>query len=97
MGLEYVKARFVALRRKFPKEAEEQLGDIYLPEELNMEAATLVGYESDKNPSSMHREDLGSLNAYQKVPRPASVPGSPRSKKSIEDFARLFLDDEDEE
>ncbi len=87
----------MALRRKFPQEAEEQLGDIYLPQELNMEGETLVGYESDKTPTSMHREDLGSLSTYQKVPRPASVPGSPRSKKSIEDFARLFLNDEDEE
>jgi glycogen(starch) synthase len=84
MGLEYVKARYVALKRKYPDYEEMP------PEGLDVEArqddedGVLVGYESDISPKTINRDDLSSLKIHQKVPRPASVPGSPRARANYE-------------
>ncbi|KAJ1555640.1 glycogen synthase isoform 1 [Cladochytrium tenue] len=133
LGLEYVKARWVAVRRKFPEavaamqqaqaaaeaaaEAEREhrraasgAPDSAVFSDVEDETSSLTssstaafgnrfsgrsfaepdgelgqGYESDANPLSQQREDLSSLRINQKVPRPASIPGSPRM---------LFADDE---
>ncbi|KAJ3290334.1 glycogen synthase isoform 1 [Borealophlyctis nickersoniae] len=80
MGLEYVKARWVAVRRKWPDlvaEHEQELSSA--DEDLG------YGYESDANPASLHREDLSALRYHQKVPRPASAPGSPKIRESFDD------------
>ncbi|KAJ3125392.1 hypothetical protein HK100_010837, partial [Physocladia obscura] len=106
MGLDYVKARWVALRRKFPEFAarlqqlqeEEEDGDsnsYYDDEEV---AARLYhqnnggvsipegdlgqGYESDANSVVRNNGDLSALKYNSKVPRPASVPGSPKLFKN---------------
>ncbi|KAJ3404809.1 glycogen synthase isoform 1 [Chytriomyces hyalinus] len=102
MGLDYVKARWVALRRKFPEYAAalqrqqelEESGEINSDDDEEV-AARLArqnrstipegelghGYESDGNP--MTREDLSNLKYNSKVPRPASIPGSPKLFKSF--------------
>ncbi|KAJ1552782.1 glycogen synthase isoform 1, partial [Cladochytrium tenue] len=133
LGLEYVKARWVAVRRKFPEavaamqqaqaeaeavaEAERErrraasgTSESAVFSDVEDETSSLTssstaafgnrfsgrsfaepdgelgqGYESDANPLSQQREDLTSLRINQKVPRPASIPGSPRM---------LFADDE---
>ncbi|KAI8913471.1 glycogen synthase [Gorgonomyces haynaldii] len=80
MGLEYVKARWVSIRRRFPdlvvEESEESTNDFG------------AGYESDY---SANREDLSGLKYHQKVPRPPSVPGSPRLRE--DDTLHLFDDE----
>ncbi|KAI8926110.1 glycogen synthase [Entophlyctis helioformis] len=91
MGLEYVKARWVAIRRKYPSlvakhdeeagEDSDEMGDSDLQH----------GYESDANPGGMQREDLSSLRYHQKVPRPASIPGSPRLREELEDDVTAHL------
>lgn len=83
MGLEYVKARWVAVRRKWPDlvaahEAENEDSD-----EVGGELE--YGYESDANPTGFQREDLSSLRYRQKVPRPASIPGSPKADVRYDD------------
>ncbi|KNC96136.1 uncharacterized protein SPPG_08523 [Spizellomyces punctatus DAOM BR117] len=82
MGLEYVKARWVAIRRKWP--------DIVAQHETDLDsdeygAELQYGYESDANPSGLQREDLTNLRYHQKVPRPASAPGSPRIRERIDE------------
>jgi glycogen(starch) synthase len=86
MGLEYVKARWVSVRRKWPDlvaqheaETETEGGLLSQAEELE------YGYESDTSPTGGQREDLSSLRYRQKVPRPASIPGSPRSRSGREE------------
>jgi glycogen(starch) synthase len=102
MGLEYVKARWVAVRRKFPKSANENSDD------ENGEFG--AGYESDYNTVNAE-EDLSKLRYvlhlilkryHQKVPRPPSVPGSPRLKSEFDDLASVaphayLFDDNDKE
>ncbi|KAJ3094110.1 glycogen synthase isoform 1 [Phlyctochytrium bullatum] len=96
MGLEYVKARWVALRRKWPElvaalAAKEEGEGVSEDERLLGDDDTLQhGYESDANPLVRHRDDLSSLRYHQKVPRPASVPGSPKLRESL-----LALDDDE--
>ncbi|KAJ1555431.1 hypothetical protein HK096_010870, partial [Nowakowskiella sp. JEL0078] len=79
MGLEYVKARWVAMRRKWPElvAKHESENELYEDE--------FEGYQSDANPLAMQREDLSSLKYHQKVPRPQSVPGSPKSRHEDDD------------
>ena len=87
LGLEYVKARWVAIRRKWPNlvAAHEEENEDSTQEDLKH------GYESDSNP--LGREDLSSLRYHQKVPRPASIPGSPKSNAiEHEDSQGLFAD-----
>ncbi|KAJ3049785.1 hypothetical protein HDU99_008828 [Rhizoclosmatium hyalinum] len=107
MGLDYVKARWVALRRKFPEFAAALQRQQELEEDANSEddevAARLQGvtipegelghgYESDGNLMIQTGGDLSNLKYNAKVPRPASVPGSPKLFKSY-----AGGDDEDEE
>ncbi|KAJ3178959.1 glycogen synthase isoform 1 [Geranomyces variabilis] len=75
MGLEYVKARWVAIRRKWPQ----------LVASPNHSGADELqyGYESDAA-SGLQRDDLTNLKYHQKVPRPQSAPGSPRSRERDE-------------
>ncbi|KAI9089879.1 glycogen synthase [Phlyctochytrium arcticum] len=95
MGLEYVKARWVAIRRKWPNivsahETEAEEFDEY----ASVRGDLQYGYESDANPSGLQREDLTNLRYHQKVPRPASAPGSPRIRERLdedeEDVRGLF-------
>ena len=85
MGLEYVKARWVAIRRKFPhlisQEAEEQHQQSSPVAHEDLEH----GYESDANLTGEQREDFSSLKHGKKVPRPASIPGSPKSEGTEEE------------
>lgn len=69
MGQEYAKARWVALRRKWPDLAASSSLDDFGAD-----------YESDMSPEEENIEDLSSLAYRQKVPRPSSVPGSPKSR-----------------
>lgn len=94
LGLEYIKARWVALRRKWPKiVAEHERNCDY----SDIESDLQVGYESDHNPSGLQREDLQSLRYHQKVPRPASIPGSPRVMEDFEEEeAAALFDVEDD-
>jgi glycogen(starch) synthase len=69
LGLEYVKARWVALVRKFPDDVPE-----HDDETVDGTAEFGAGYESDY---TGNQEDFSSLKPNQKVPRPPSVPGSP--------------------
>ena len=84
MGLEYVKARWVAVRRKHPDLAAEY-DEIHGDSEEEGFADLQNGYESDANPVGMQREDLSSLRYHQKVPRPASIPGSPRLREDLDE------------
>ncbi|KAJ3414914.1 glycogen synthase isoform 1 [Chytridiales sp. JEL 0842] len=116
MGLEYVKARWVAIRRRWPdlvvtKEgmsSQDELdaavgrnsseiggGEFYDddPQRRAQYNMGMGGYESDANPMMEHREDLSSLRYHQKVPRPASIPGSPKIPNNA--VNALFDDDED--
>jgi glycogen(starch) synthase len=102
MGLEYIKARWVALRRKFPDLAS-QYDEVHFEDSddgLSNDFAS--GYESDANPQTANREDLETLGKRQKVPRPMSIPGSP-TKTHPEDFlehipmAHLFDESEKEQ
>jgi glycogen(starch) synthase len=82
MGLEYVKARWVAIRRKFPDLAA-QYDEVHFDDsDDGLSSDFQAGYESDINQNSM--EDLSNLGKRQKVPRPMSIPGSPT--KANEDF-----------
>ncbi|KAJ3003282.1 UNVERIFIED_CONTAM: glycogen synthase isoform 1, partial [Siphonaria sp. JEL0065] len=97
MGLDYVKARWVALRRKFPEFAAElqrqqDLEDGVDSDDEEVAARLRVqipegelghGYESDGNSMIQNSGDLSSLKYNAKVPRPASVPGSPKLFKSF--------------
>ncbi|TPX63853.1 glycogen(starch) synthase [Spizellomyces sp. 'palustris'] len=82
MGLEYVKARWVAIRRKWPDIVAQHEADLDSDE---YGAELQYGYESDANPSGLQREDLTNLRYHQKVPRPASAPGSPRIRERIDE------------
>jgi glycogen(starch) synthase len=111
MGLEYVKARWVAIRRKWPDlvvgmSSQEELdaaggrasseiggGEFYDDDMTSRAPYALGGYESDANPMVEHREDLSSLRYHQKVPRPASAPGSPKVPNNA--VNALFDDDEE--
>ena len=86
MGLEYVKARWVAIRRKFPNLAA-QYDEVHFEgsDDGNRSSDFQAGYESDsyhQNGESL--EDLSNLGKRQKVPRPVSIPGSP--VKTNEEF-----------
>ena len=75
LGLEYVKARWVAVKRKFP-EVVAKYDDVHFDDaEDELSADFHSGYESDPNPFAA--EDLDALDIRKKVPRPLSVPGSP--------------------
>lgn len=83
MGLEYVKARWIAVRRKWPA---------LVSSTEEAEGSRDFGYESDY---AGPREDLTSLKLTQKVPRPPSMPGSPKlDKGKIDANAHLFDDSE---
>jgi glycogen(starch) synthase len=83
MGLEYVKARWVALRRKFPDLAA-QYDEVHFDDsDDGLSTDFQAGYESD-GLNAASREDLSSLGKRQKVPRPMSIPGSPT--KAHEEF-----------
>jgi glycogen synthase len=85
MGLEYVKARWVAIRRKWPdlvNDSEVSSGEFG------------ADYESDHNGP---REDLATLKYHQKVPRPPSVPGSPRLQEDFVDATAHLFDDTEKE
>ncbi|KAI8908779.1 glycogen synthase [Powellomyces hirtus] len=87
MGLEYVKARWVAIRRKWPETValhENRQDD---SDEYGAAGELQYGYESDAA-SGLQRDDLTNLKYHQKVPRPQSAPGSPRIREH-------FADDED--
>lgn len=82
MGMEYVKARWVAIRRKFPDLAAKYDEVHFDDSDDGLSTDFQAGYESDVNQGSM--EDLSNLGKRQKVPRPMSIPGSPT--KTNEDF-----------
>ncbi|RKO88832.1 glycogen synthase [Blyttiomyces helicus] len=92
MGLEYVKARWVAVRRRWPDQVarhERDEADAAVAGEMSDGEDLARGYESDASPAGQQRgEDLASLKYHQKVPRPPSVPGSPKmgSAKIRESF-----------
>ena len=65
MGLEYVKARWVAIRRKFPEQAAEYDEVHFEDSDDGLSADFQTGYESDAVPG----EDLSNLGKHQKVPR----------------------------
>jgi glycogen(starch) synthase len=90
MGMEYVKARHVAIKRRWPD---------LVPDSDESEGSEFgAGYESDYGGSITNREDLSHLRINQKVPRPASVPGSPRLREDFDTDAtfeaHLFDDSE---
>ena len=92
MGLEYVKARWVAVRRKWPSAVSQHEAESENPPSAVSQHDELeYGYESDTSPTGGQREDLSSLGYRQKVPRPASIPGSPRSQSIHEDEAQEEL------
>lgn len=72
IGLEYIKARFVALRRKWP-DLIEQLEEYDSDDTEGLQR----GYESDKSPTA-NKDDFAMLGYKVKVPRPGSAPGSPQ-------------------
>jgi glycogen synthase len=76
MGLEYVKARWISIRRKFPDLAAEYDEIHFEDSEDGLSSDFQSGYESDV----FEGEDLGDLGKHQKVPRPMSIPGSPIKK-----------------
>jgi glycogen(starch) synthase len=87
MGLEYVKARWVSIRRKFPELAREY--DDLHQDDSSDGLSFHSGYESEANLN----EDLHLLSTRQKVPRPLSIPGSPTRSNSgteVVDGAHLF-------
>lgn len=84
MGLEYVKARWVAIRRKFPALANLYDEVHFDDSDDGLSSDFQSGYESDASPFNEQREDLQTLGRRQKVPRPVSIPGSPTRKN--EDF-----------
>ncbi|KAJ8327116.1 hypothetical protein BDV3_000243 [Batrachochytrium dendrobatidis] len=100
MGQEYIKARWVAIRRKYPAlvaKHDEECGE---NSDDDGKSDFQYGYESDANPAGMQREDLSSLRYHQKVPRPPSMPGSPRLRgEMIEDevTAHLFSSEDDKD
>ena len=75
LGLEYVKARWVAIRRKFPDLAAKYDEVHFDDSDEDLSADFHSGYESDAN--AVADEDLDILDRRKKVPRPLSVPGSP--------------------
>ena len=90
MGLEYIKARYVAVKRKWP-DLVYQLDD---DRESVSEYGSGYGYESDAGGAIEHRDDLGDLPYHTKVPRPSSAPGSPKLKFDDE-RALFYADDSD--
>lgn len=84
MGLEYIKARWVAIRRKWPDIVAQHEAEADDSDEYGGAGELQYGYESDANPSGLQRDDFTNLRYHQKVPRPASAPGSPRIKAEIE-------------
>jgi glycogen synthase len=94
MGLEYVKARWVAVRRKFPELAQkyDQLHRDDSDEEISDFHS---GYESETGGTEMG-EDLQYLDSRHKVPRPLSIPGSPNRNEDDENIAQLFEESEKE-
>jgi glycogen(starch) synthase len=71
IGLEYIKARFVALRRKWP-DLINQVDAFNIDDEDGLER----GYESSSPTTMADRDDFSKLGYKVKVPKPASVPGS---------------------
>ncbi|KAJ3220144.1 glycogen synthase isoform 1, partial [Clydaea vesicula] len=91
MGLEYIKARWVAVRRKWP-ELIHQLDGEDSENENDIEGG-FTGYETDRE--SNRGDDLDQLGYHVKVPRPASAPGSPKIR-GIDDLDLMFRDDEED-
>ena len=88
MGQEYVKARWLAVRRKWPElvsayESSTSLDDFG------------KDYESDGSHVGENYEDLSSLAYRQKVPRPQSIPGSPKSNLTHPIFLDAIHDRQD--
>ncbi|KAJ3018806.1 glycogen synthase isoform 1 [Thoreauomyces humboldtii] len=85
MGLEYVKARWVAIRRKWPETVAAHEGRHDDSDEYGAAGDLQYGYESDAaGVSGLQRDDLTNLKYHQKVPRPQSAPGSPRIREERE-------------
>ncbi|KAJ3269448.1 glycogen synthase isoform 1 [Terramyces sp. JEL0728] len=98
MGLEYVKARWVAIRRKFPALANLYDEVHFDDSDDGLSSDFQSGYESDASPFTENREDLQTLGKRQKVPRPVSIPGSPirKSEDFLENVPIAHLFDETE-
>jgi len=76
MGIEYQKARWVAVRRKWPEAALfEEMDDEDNKEEIEQPDAALYS----------EGEETIRGRRTRKIPRPPSAPGSPRIKESFED------------
>ncbi|ORX50631.1 glycogen synthase [Piromyces finnis] len=76
MGIEYQKARWVAVRRKWPEAALfEEMDDENVKEEVEQHDAALYS----------EGEETIRGRRTRKIPRPPSAPGSPRIKESFED------------
>jgi glycogen(starch) synthase len=76
MGIEYQKARWVAVRRKWPEAALfEEVDDDDNKEEVEQHDAALYS----------EGEETIRGRRTRKIPRPPSAPGSPRIKESFED------------
>jgi len=77
MGIEYQKARWVAVRRKWPEAALfEEMDDEDNKEEIEQQ-----------NDAALYSEGEETIRGRRtrKIPRPPSAPGSPRIKESFED------------
>jgi len=77
MGIEYQKARWVAVRRKWPEAALfEEVDDEDNKEEVEQQ-----------NDAALYSEGEETIRGRRtrKIPRPPSAPGSPRIKESFED------------
>jgi len=77
MGIEYQKARWVAVRRKWPEAALfEEIDDEDNKEEVE-----------EQNDAALYSEGEETIRGRRtrKIPRPPSAPGSPRIKESFED------------
>ncbi|KAI8806060.1 glycogen synthase-domain-containing protein [Cladochytrium replicatum] len=81
MGQEYVKARWLAVRRKYPDLVANHESETVDTDTENY----YIGYESDPNFTLRQRDDLSTLGYHQKVPRPTSMPGSPKTQTEDED------------
>lgn len=90
LGQEYIKARFVAIRRKWPNLVVTE-GDEDVSEAFG------TGYKTQGVVNESNEGDLSSLKYHQKVPRPASVPGSPKSERPEIDMTAHLFDESERE
>ena len=81
MGLEYVKARWVAVKRKFPHYEEEDDG---ADDESINDAAEDEGY------AAYYGVDPLLFRVPNKIPRPPSAPGSPKYVPPALHLGRFF-------